>query len=504
MFISCQKLESLINFKWIFKMASLRKSSLAWPKQSRVLTQRGYSIPKSVLSAADLAVIQKELVVKPEALPQYDMGSTEFPVYFESKDRIYLPRSWATRLLGEPELDIRSEGCVLREELVFTGKLREEQISIVNTFLASDANGLLCVPCGYGKTFMAIWLALQIKKRFLVVVHKEFLMSQWRKELENFVPGIRIGTVQGDQCQIDESYDCAIVMIQTLCSRAYSAKTFTDFGFSIFDECHHLGAEHFSKSLIKIQTKHMLGLSATPDRNDGLSKVFIWFLGPIAYRITHREPDKSVKVFVYRYEVDDATFSEPPLDKNGEVVRARLLNQIAAYKPRTEFLSTKLAEFAKLGRKILILSDRRSHLKDFEKALNNLGCTDIGYYVGSMKQDDLDISEKNQIILGTFAMASEAMNIPALNTILLATPKSNVEQSVGRILREKKEARKFDPLILEVLDYQHVGCIGQYRKRRDYYKACGYTVKIFAMDEQLEVEEKPVDVPVLENCAILD
>lgn len=484
----------------------LKKAMLNWPKGSRVLTQRGYSLPKSVLSEKDYAFIRKELIVKPEALPQFDMGASEFPVYFESKDRIYLPRSWATKILGEPELDIRSGGNPLREELVFTGKLRDEQIPIVNTFLASEANGLLCVPCGYGKTFMALWLAFKLKKRFLVVVHKEFLMSQWRKELESLVPGIKIGIVQGDLCQIDDSYDCAIVMIQTLCARPYSAKTFVDFGFSIFDECHHLGAEHFSKSLIKIQTLHMLGLSATPDRSDGLTKVFIWFLGPIAYRITHRDPDVTVKVLVYRYTVDDKSFSEPPLDKNGEIVRARLLNQIAGYKPRTEFLASKIANFAKEGRKILILSDRRSHLKDFEQCLKKLDCADIGYYVGSMKQEALDISEKNQIILGTFAMASEAMNIPALNTILLATPKSNVEQSVGRILREKKEVRKFSPLILEVLDYQHVGCIGQYKKRRDYYKACGYTLRVIDKDEIAELDEAVavVEEPVLESCAIVD
>jgi hypothetical protein len=156
-------------------MSALKKSSLEWPKQSRVLTQRGYSIPKSVLTEKDLTYIRKELIVKPEALPQFDMGGSEFPVYFESKDRIYLPRSWATKILGEPEIDIRSAGGTLREELEFTGKLREEQIPIVNTFLGSDANGLLCVPCGYGKTFMAIWLAFQLKKRFIVVVHKEFL-----------------------------------------------------------------------------------------------------------------------------------------------------------------------------------------------------------------------------------------------------------------------------------------------------------------------------------------
>ena len=148
-----------------------------------------------------------------------------------------------------------------------------------------------------------------------------------------------------------------------------------------------------------------------------------------------------------------------------------------------------------MGRRIIILSERKKHLKDFEVCLKKLDITDIGYYVGGMSQEDLDKSSCCAVILGTFAMAAEAMNIPALNTILLATPKSNVEQSVGRILREKKEVRKFSPLILDVLDHQHHGCIGQYRKRRDYYKACGYKVQMMEygaaelVEECIEAEE---------------
>jgi len=103
---------------------------------------------------------------------------------------------------------------------------------------------------------------------------------------------------------------------------------------------------------------------------------------------------------------------------------------------------------------------------------------DVGYYVGGMKQSALDESEKKAVILATFAMAAEAMNIPALNTVLLATPKSNIEQSVGRILRQKKEARTFSPLILDVIDYQHHGCVGQYNRRRKFYKTCGYKVYV--------------------------
>lgn len=465
-----------------------------WPPGSRVLSQKGYRIPKSVLNKDQEKWLRTELYVKPEAIAKYDTGSGGFSIYFESDKYLYLPRIWASNIFGDPDSDIRSEGLALREDLRFTGRLRDEQKPIVNTFIGSDSNGLLCVPCGYGKTFMAIWIAFHIKKRFIVVVHKEFLMSQWRKELEGLCPGIRLGTVQGDLCEIDkDKYDGCLVMIQTLCSRNYDANTFKDFGFAIYDECHHLGAEHFSKSLLKIQCKKMLGLSATPDRTDGLTKVFLMFIGPIAYQIKFRDADSSVKAIVYRYSSEDKAYAEPPVDKNGEVIRARLVNQIAGFKPRTEYLSGRIAQYAKEGRKILILSDRREHLKHFEKCLNGLDVTDIGYYVGAMKQEKLDESEKCGVILGTFSMASEAMNIPSLNTILLATPKSNIEQSVGRILREKKEVRKFSPLILDVLDHLHHGCIGQYRKRKTYYKDCGYRVQVLDMDSDTLVEDADED-----------
>jgi len=476
----------------------------SWTFGSRVLSQKGYRIPKDVLSKEQDKWIRTEMMVKPETIAKYDMGVTGFTVYFESDKYIYLPRMWGLQQFGEPDSDIRSEGLGLREDLHFIGKLRDEQKPIVNTFIGSDSNGLLCVPCGYGKTFMAIWIAFHIRKRFIVVVHKEFLMSQWRRELESLCPGIRLGTVQGDLCEIDkDKYDGCLVMIQTLCSRNYDANTFKEFGFAIYDECHHLGAEHFSKSLLKIQCAKMLGLSATPDRTDGLTKVFLWFLGPIVYQIKFRDADSSVKAIVYRFSSEDKAYSEPPVDKNGEIVRARLVNQIAGFKPRTEYLSGRIAVFAKEGRKILILSDRREHLKHFETCLRELGVDDIGYYVGAMKQEKLDESEKCGVILGTFSMASEAMNIPSLNTILLATPKSNIEQSVGRILREKKEVRKFSPLILDVLDHMHHGCIGQYRKRKTYYKDCGYRVQILDIGSELLLDDvEEVDEDGLTECLI--
>ena len=84
----------------------------------------------------------------------------------------------------------------------------------------------------------------------------------------------------------------------------------------------------------------------------------------------------------------------------------------------------------------------------FYEQLTELGY-DVGYYIGGMKQKDLDISETKAIILGTFSMSSEALDIPELNTLFMTTPKSNIEQSVGRILRKTHEIR---PLIIDIKD----------------------------------------------------
>ena len=478
-------------------------TAFKWTEGSRILTHRGYSVLKSTLTPDQDAWIRESMTVKPEAPPPYDAGLSPFCIYFESKDKLYLPRDWAIKTLGEPDKDTRTDGLSLRGDLKFTGKLRDEQLPIVNSFMGSDSNGLICVPCGYGKTFMAIWLAYTLKKRFIIVVHKEFLLAQWQRELETLLPGVRLGRVQGDKLEIGPEYDGSIVMIQTLCQREFPVNTFKDFGFAIFDECHHLGAEHFSKSLLKIQCKHMLGLSATPKRTDGLSKVFTWFLGPIAYQIKFRDADDSVRAITYRFDSADPSYRKPPFNFRGEVIRARLLNQIAEYAPRTIYLTERLVPLVLEGRKILILSDRREHLAVFETELKKREVSDIGYYVGGMKQSELDASDKCAVILGTFAMASEAMNIPALNTILLATPKTNIEQSVGRILREKKESRKFAPLILDVLDHQHYGCVGQYKHRSKYYKSCGYKVYVLDFGEtelKEEVEESKAETP--QECMI--
>jgi superfamily II DNA or RNA helicase len=173
------------------------------------------------------------------------------------------------------------------------------------------------------------------------------------------------------------------------------------------------------------------------------------------------------------------------------VSRPKLCNQLSEYAPRTRAICDELQKALNEGRKLLILSDRREHLAAFDREFTARGFTSIGYYVGGMKAEARDESATKQIVLGTFTLAAEGMNIRDLNTVALVTPKSRIEQAVGRIFRLKKEERVFQPLIFDVIDAPHDVCVRQYRKRRDFYRQCAYKIRMIR--GALDVAEGPAD-----------
>jgi superfamily II DNA or RNA helicase len=96
----------------------------------------------------------------------------------------------------------------------------------------------------------------------------------------------------------------------------------------------------------------------------------------------------------------------------------------------------------------------------------------VGYYVGGMKQKNLQETETKQIVLATYAMAAEALDIKSLSTLVMVTPKTDITQSVGRILRVKHE----NPIIVDIVD-SHDLFQNQWVQRRRFYKKCNYRIR---------------------------
>jgi len=443
------------------------------------ITSKGYSILKSDLTEAQTKEMQDALTVTPTMNTKFATAATiaaaTFKVYRQSPTRWYIPRAWGIEHFG-PADSVIPEGLPMTR--AFIGTPYDYQTAIIDTFVKAG-NGLICVPCGRGKTFMALSIAARIGKRFIVVVDKEFLMNQWKGEMESLMPGIKIGIIQEDRLQTDVSYDCCIAMIQTLAIRDLAANTFDTFGFTIFDECHHLGAQHFSKALQKVQTPKMLGLSATPVREDGMSKVFQWYLGEPVYWEKTRDPDPTVEVKAVHIKTDDVTYMTVPTDWRGETVMARLLGNILGCEERNREVVRWIRRLlVEPERRVLVLSERIGHLKLLEEMLD--GVT-IAYYVGGMKEAEREAGAQTaRVLLASYAMASEAMNIKTLNSVVLASPRKNVEQSTGRILRVQADKRVVQPVIVDIID-DHSMYKGQWQKRATYYRKCAYQIEDWAM-----------------------
>ena len=111
--------------------------------------------------------------------------------------------------------------------------------------------GIISVPCGYGKTVIALYIAAKLNLKTLVVVHKEFLVNQWKERIEQFIPDAEIGRIQSKIVK-SQNKDIVIGMLQSISMIDYDDDLFNDFGLVIYDECHHLGAEVFSNIFVSI------------------------------------------------------------------------------------------------------------------------------------------------------------------------------------------------------------------------------------------------------------
>ena len=230
----------------------------------------------------------------------------------------------------------------------------------------------------------------------------------------------------------------------------------------IVHNCHHISSKTFSSIFYKVQTKYMVGLSATPERKDGLSKVIYWFLGPQTITIK-RETDKPSIKFIH---TDTSDFIEQ-FNRLGKLNNPTMITDLSKQKTRNELIINTIKSLK--GRKILVLSDRRDHC---DYLLTQLTDISAGVYLGGMKTKDREETVNCSVILGTYQAAGEGFDVPELDTLILATPKSDVEQAVGRILRQKN---KNEPIVIDIVDSFSI-FKGQYYKRRKFYKSCEFKI----------------------------
>ena len=338
-------------------------------------------------------------------------------------------------------------------------------------------------------TVLSLYIASLLKKKTLVIVHKEFLLNQWKQRASEFTDA-KIGFIQRDKIDIDNK-QIVIGMLQSIAKDKYSSDIFKDFGLVIFDEAHHAPSKYFSRALPIISCKKTLALSATPNRTDKLEKILYWYFGDILYKAP-TELLNSVLVKIYKFNSTDKTFKEYKQNYGHDINRPKTITKLIELLPRNKLIINLIKELLlEEGRKLIVLSDRLEHLKIIKDSIDNLNVTSTSYYVGGSKQKVLDEAEKAQVIFATYSMASEGLDIPTLNTLLMITPRKEIEQAIGRITRKKDHL--VQPLVIDIVD-QLTTFNNQGNYRRKFYNKKQFKIKIYEVEEDNIINEISSDI----------
>jgi len=473
------------------------------------LKYKGYYIKKSDLTDDQLKKIKKELKVKPKTM---DFGAKEteddsYKVYKITKKFVIVPKYYGIENFGN--VPFKSEP--IHNEITFNGSLRDYQVPIVDKLLKhldEKGGGLLSVPCGRGKTLMAIYIAHRLGVKTLVVTHKSFLLKQWQNQIKRFCD-IDAGTIRGKIIDT-KNRKFVVGMIQSMSMKDYDSEVFDQFGLVIYDESHHCASKIFSKALMKTCCKYTLALSATPYRSDGLIKIMHWFLGETIYREKIRI-NNQVVAKVFNYTSSDKKFSEKKYAYGPQIGKPNIIKmggELAELKQRTNHLINLINEIRKdPDRKIIILSKYVDHLKEMKEGLDNLIKKDIEdgklledeikttLYIGAMKQWQREEAEADgDIFFATNDLAREGLDIERLNTVVLATSQKDVNQSVGRAMRRLLQNGDLRPLIIDFAD--NLSSFKNHcRLRKTFYSQCKYLIEEYEInDEEFTKDDKAIQL----------
>jgi superfamily II DNA or RNA helicase len=458
-------------------------------KYKTILTKDGYLLNKKKFKTKELDTVKNDLTVQPQL--SYSVGVKnkleKFEVYKENDEFLSIPKYYGISKFGKPDLNEEIIGESIN--YTFGGELRPLQKDIVNSVMDHinkyDGGGI-CVGCGSGKTVMAINISCKLKVKTLIIVHKTFLLNQWKERFEQFT-NAKVGIIQQNKIDTDGK-DVVIGMLQSIAKEKYDLDIFRDFGLVVFDEAHHAPSKFFSKALPIISCKKTLFLTATPKRSDKLEKVLYWYFGDIIYKAPPNQ-NQNVLAKIYKYDIKHEKFRETYIRFTHEVNRAQTISRISKISKRNKFIVDLIKDILdEDGRKVLVLSDRIEHLTKLKEKLDKKGINN-DFYIGGMKQAKLDIAAEATVILASYGMASEALDIPTLNTLIMATPRRNIEQSVGRILRTKNH--EVQPLIVDIVD-QLKSFNNQGMARRKFYKKLKYSIKLIDVEENEILAEEDI------------
>ncbi len=372
--------------------------------------------------------------------------------------------------------DKRRAGQKLRG-LKFTGVLRKDQKKAVSEISRHDV-GVLQAPPAFGKTVVAIGLIHKRKVNTLILVHSRALLDQWKERLMLFLTGADIGIIGGGKRKASGQVD--IATYQSLINRKDNSvdELLFQYGQIIIDECHHISAPNYEMLLGEVHAKYVVGVTATPERQDGHQPIIFMQAGPIRHIAKSSGQQKFEQRVITR-----ALCHTPPLELTQSDTRlhiADVYRWLMNHKIRNQQIVDDIVSAVIDQRNPIVLTERRDHallLGDL------LGKKEVDFEIlrGGMKVREREAVmaalESTQVLIATGKYIGEGFDLPKLDTLFLALPiswKGSLAQYAGRIHR--RVAGKEKVIIYDYVDYSLPMLQRMFQRRQKGYDALGYAV----------------------------
>lgn len=375
-----------------------------------------------------------------------------------------------------------SENRVNYESMIKTYDYQEEAVQAA----LRGRNGVIVAPCASGKTQMGLEIIARLGLRALWLTHTGDLLKQSmnRAKAVFAIDPKTYGTITEGKVNIGASITFATV--QTMCRMDLDSVQ-KEWDIIIVDEAHHVVGtptklQMFYKVISKLCARYKFGLTATPRRSDGLIACMYALLGEMLYEVEKCQIEDNlcpVNVLIrnVEYEPDWNVILAP----DGTLQYTSLINDLTENENRNKQIVKDIARNSGHGSRGLVLTDRVQHVTTLYNLLSaeGLKCVKLYGNVGKKNREEALDALKNgdiNLIVATFALAKEGLDIPNLDNVFFTTPQKNetvVVQSAGRVARKAK-GKEFGFV------YDYVDNFALLRswaaKRRRFYKKCKYPI----------------------------
>jgi superfamily II DNA or RNA helicase len=402
--------------------------------------------------------------------PKWITPSFELPIDHPWAGGLVLPRFCASPMYYVDSIEKLYDGESIDSSMAPEIQLRDYQNRAVNRAV-SKGHGILCAPCGAGKTAIGVGIISEIQQKTLVLVHTGDLLTQWRERIESWMPNVTVG-MRG--LGKNKDGDVVIATVQTLMRMKFTElyKWASQFGLTILDEAHHSPARTFVKVMGGIPSRYRFGLTATPDREDGLTKFMYWTFGDKIWSISHDELRKLGLIAVPELK---KVYTTHGADVPTSTEYTKAITDLTLDEDRNQLIIDLTSSYFNDGRCILVLSERVGHCEELNEMLKKRGVLSeclVGAVSSKRREEILQRARTADVrVLFATQLADEGLDVPRLDTLILATPASSpakLEQRCGRIMRGHPD--KMTPLVVDIRDAWPKFIGGQRKRDRVYGK----------------------------------